>query len=74
MPWSADTTPTAGRTGDAALAVADDTKLRDVMAAYLVLGNPDRRADFDRATAPSRHRPSISRSTGTPATAPTRRR
>jgi hypothetical protein len=28
--------------------VADDTKLRDVMAAYFVLGNPDRRADFDR--------------------------
>jgi len=40
--------PDSRTTGDAALAVADDTKLRDVMAAYLVLGNPDRRADFDR--------------------------
>ena len=66
--------PDSRTTGDAALAVADDTRLRDVMAAYLVLGNPDRRADFDRAAAPSRHRPSISRSIGTLATAPTRRR
>ena len=40
--------PDSRTTGDAALAVADDTKLRDVMAAYLVLGHPDRRADFDR--------------------------
>jgi len=40
--------PDSRTTGDAALTVADDTKLRDVMAAYLVLGNPDRRADFDR--------------------------
>ncbi len=40
--------PDSRMTGDAALAVADDTKLRDVMGAYLVLGNPDRRADFDR--------------------------
>jgi len=40
--------PDTRTTGDAALAVADDTKLRDVMAAYLVLGQPDRRADFDR--------------------------
>ena len=40
--------PDSRATGDAALAVADDTKLRDVMAAYLVLGHPDRRADFDR--------------------------
>jgi len=39
--------PDSRTTGDAALAVADDTKLRDVMAAYLVLGHPDRRADFD---------------------------
>ena len=49
--------PDSRTTGDAALAVADDTKLRDVMAAYLVLGNPDRRADFDRGnhanTAPA---------------------
>jgi curved DNA-binding protein CbpA len=49
--------PDSRITGDAALAVADDTKLRDVMAAYLVLGNPDRRADFDRGnravTAPA---------------------
>ena len=28
--------------------MADDTKLCDAMAAYLVLGNPRRRADFDR--------------------------
>jgi curved DNA-binding protein CbpA len=62
--------PDSRTTGDAALAVADDTKLRDVMAAYLVLGNPDRRADFDLGnrtlTAPAvdipvhrhtRHRP-----------------
>jgi curved DNA-binding protein CbpA len=28
--------------------VADDARLRAVMAAYLVLGNPNRRADFDR--------------------------
>ena len=41
--------PDSRTTGDAALAVADDTKLRDVMAAYLVLGHPDRRADFDRS-------------------------
>ena len=41
--------PDSRSTGDAALAVADDTKLRDVMAAYLVLGHPDRRADFDRS-------------------------
>jgi curved DNA-binding protein CbpA len=40
--------PDSRTTGDAALAVAEDTKLRDVMSAYLVLGNPDRRADFDR--------------------------
>ena len=40
--------PDSRTTGDAALAVADDTKLRDVMAAYFVLGNPERRADFDR--------------------------
>ena len=40
--------PDSRITGDVALAVADDTKLRDVMAAYLVLGHPDRRADFDR--------------------------
>ena len=40
--------PDSRTTGDAALTVADDTKLRDVMAAYLVLGHPDRRADFDR--------------------------
>jgi len=49
--------PDSRTTGNAALAVADDTKLRDVMAAYLVLGNPDRRADFDRGnraiTAPA---------------------
>ena len=49
--------PDSRTTGDAALAVADDTKLRDVMAAYLVLGHPDRRADFDRGnraiTAPA---------------------
>jgi curved DNA-binding protein CbpA len=49
--------PDSRTTGDAALAVADDTKLRDAMAAYLVLGNPDRRADFDRGnrtiTAPA---------------------
>ena len=49
--------PDSRITGDAALAVADDTKLRDVMAAYLVLGHPDRRADFDRSnrtiTAPA---------------------
>jgi curved DNA-binding protein CbpA len=49
--------PDSRTTGDAALAVADDTRLRDVMAAYLVLGNPDRRADFDRGnrtiTAPA---------------------
>ena len=49
--------PDSRSTGDAALAVADDTKLRDVMAAYLVLGHPDRRADFDRGnrtiTAPA---------------------
>jgi hypothetical protein len=62
--------PDSRSTGDAALAVADDTRLRDVMAAYLVLGNPDRRADFDLGnrtlTAPAvdipvhrhtRHRP-----------------
>jgi len=41
--------PDSRSTGDAALAVADDTRLRDVMAAYLVLGHPDRRADFDRS-------------------------
>jgi curved DNA-binding protein CbpA len=40
--------PHSCTTGDPALRVADDTKLRDVMAAYLVLGHPDRRADFDR--------------------------
>jgi len=49
--------PDSRTTRDAALAVADDTKLRDVMAAYLVLGHPDRRADFDRGnrtiTAPA---------------------
>lgn len=49
--------PDSRTTGDAALAMADDTKLRDAMAAYLVLGNPDRRADFDRGnrtiTAPA---------------------
>jgi curved DNA-binding protein CbpA len=49
--------PDSRTTGDAALAVADDTRLHDVMAAYLVLGNPDRRADFDRGnraiTAPA---------------------
>ena len=41
--------PDSRITGDAALTVADDTKLRDVMAAYLVLGHPDRRADFNRS-------------------------
>ena len=40
--------PDSRTTGDVALTVADDSKLRDVMAAYLVLGHPDRRADFDR--------------------------
>ena len=43
--------PDSRTTGDAALALADDTKLRDVMGAYLVLGHPDRRADFDRGNS-----------------------
>ena len=36
------------RPTDGALAATDDTRLADVMAAYLVLGNPQRRAVFDR--------------------------
>jgi curved DNA-binding protein CbpA len=40
--------PDSRATGDAAQAVTDDTRLRDVMAAYLVLGNRDRRASYDR--------------------------
>jgi ANTAR domain-containing protein/DnaJ-like protein len=35
------------RTTDGDLAAIDDTRLHDVMAAYLVLGNPERRAIFD---------------------------
>ncbi|HEU4998863.1 MAG TPA: ANTAR domain-containing protein [Lapillicoccus sp.] len=38
------------RPRDGALAETDDTRLADVMAAYLVLGNPERRAVFDRRT------------------------
>jgi curved DNA-binding protein CbpA len=40
--------PDSRTTGDAAQGARDDTKLRDVMAAYLVLGNRERRAEYDR--------------------------
>ena len=51
-----DSRPTAGD-----LAATDDTRLADVMAAYLVLGKPERRAVFDRrnltASAPAQEAP-----------------
>lgn len=44
-----------------AQAVTDDTRLRQILAAYAVLGSPDRRADYDQhnptPSPPARDRP-----------------
>jgi curved DNA-binding protein CbpA len=46
--------PDSRSAADAAQASSDDMSLRHVMAAYRVIGNPDRRADYDqRSPKPS---------------------
>ena len=57
--------PDTRQPGDQAQGVRSDAALQDVFAAYAVLGDPDRRADYDRELEASR-RPVPSR----PRTAP----
>ena len=52
--------PDTRQRGDEAEGVLSDAALQDVFAAYAVLGDPDRRAHYDRELAASR-RPAPSR-------------